>query len=245
MDWKEAGLNQDSDILSFLVGKTLAILSLDVAQAIYTGDYLKLRWKPIQLGSVLAYEIAYVRMNRQVLNSALSISDMNTKPTTTKASVPEPNFSCATGFDSVGRHTNNTSQVTTGWDANSQTRQINMGFYSAIVNTCFSTIDFYSSMKGAGAVFSPPPDPTLIFLPVQAVLPTIPNPLYLAHQVPLPVAQYADTPDTPDTITNGMRYSKFGISTASSLALYGWLWYKNMKETGDFKCPAPNPPRTL
>jgi len=244
MDWKEAGLNQDSDILSFLVGKTLVTLSLDVAQAIYTGDYLKLRWKPVQLGSVLAYEIAYVRMNREVLNYAVSINQMNTRPTASKPSVPDANFSCPTGFDMLNEHTTDSSQVRNGWDTNSQTRQLNMGFYSAIVNSFLSTVDFYSSMKGAGAVFSPPPDPTLTFLQVVAV-PAIINPLYVAHAVPLPVAQYADSPDTPDTIITGMRYSKFGISAGSSLALYGWLWYKNMKETADFKCPAPKPPRTL
>ena len=245
MDWKEAGLNQDADILWFLVGKTLVVLSLDVAQALYTKDYQSLMLKPVKLGSVLAYEIAYVRLNREVLNSAVSIKyPINTVAlSNTIGYVPAPEVACATGFGNSGDHTTKSSAVIF-WDLNSKTRQINMGFYSVVVHSCFSIIDYFVALKGAGYLFDPEPAPTFTFVPVQAVLPTIVNPLHLANQVPLPVAQYAD-PAPADNVLTGIKYGKEGISTASTLTLYVWLWYKNMKETSEFNCPKPDPPKTL
>lgn len=245
MDWKEAGLNQDADILWFLVGKTLVVLSLDVIQALYTKDYQSLMLKPVKLGSVLAYEIAYVRLNREVLNLAVDIKyPINTVTlTNTVGYVPPPNVACATGFSNSGDHTTITKNVVF-WDINSQDRQIRMGFYSALMNSCFSIIDYFVAMKGAGHLFDPAPAPTFTFVPVQAVLPTIVNPLHLANQVPLPVAQYAD-PAPADNVLTGIKYGKEGLSTVSSIALYVWLWYKNMKETVDFKCPKPEPSKTL
>lgn len=242
MDWKEAGLNQDADILLFLVSKTLVVLSLDAVQAIYTGDYQSLLLKPIKLGSVLAYEIAYVRLNREVLNSAVSISRLNTRTNTT-GFIPDARFSCPTGFNKKDEHTTNSQEVLS-WDLNSETRQLNMGFYSALINSVLSIIDYFVALKGAGQVFSPEPSPTLTFYPVQAVLPSIPNPLHLANQVPLPVAQYADPPAS-DGVLSILKYGKSGLSGLSTVGLYAWLWYKNMKETADFKCPPSNPPKTL
>jgi hypothetical protein len=245
MDWKEAGLNQDADILWFLVGKTLVVLSLDVIQAIYTKDYQSLMLKPVKLGSVLAYEIAYVRLNREVLNSAVAIKyPINTVHlSNTVGYVPAPPVACATGFGISGGHTTRSSDVRY-WDINSQTRQVNMGAYSAVVNSILSIIDYFVALKGAGHLFDPAPAPTFTFVPVQAVLPTIVNPLHLANQVPLPVAQYAD-PAPADNVLTGIKYGKEGLSTVSSIALYVWLWYKNMKETADFKCPKPEPSKTL
>jgi hypothetical protein len=135
MDWKEAGLNQDADILWFLVGKTLVVLSLDVVQAVYTKDYQAFLWKPVKLGSVLAYEIAYVRLNREVLNTALSLKyPINTVHLSNATDyLPAPSVACATGFSTSGDHTTKSSAVSF-WDINSQTRQLNMGAYSAIVN---------------------------------------------------------------------------------------------------------------
>jgi hypothetical protein len=245
MDWKEAGLNQDADILWFLVGKTLFVLSLDVVQAVYTQDYQSLMLKPVKLGSVLAYEIAYVRLNREVLNTSLEIKyGMNTKPlANSNTYVPDPSIACPTGFTKYFTHSTDPKNIF-HWDVNSRDRQLNMGFYSGIVNSFFSTIDYYVALKGAGHVFRPEPPPTLTFLPVQAVLPAIVNPLYLAHQVPLPVAQYAD-PAPADNVLTGIQYGKLGVSGLSTVGLYAWLWYKNMKETSEFKCPPQEPPRTL
>lgn len=233
MDWKEAGLNQDADILSFLVTKNLAILSLDVAKAVYTGDYMRLLIKPIQIGSVLAYEIGYVRLNRAVLNSALAVSPMNTLGS-------EGSYTCDTGFENKNQPSSDVNKIVY-WNNNAQTRGLNMGFYSAIANTILSLGNLGASLNLSGINYTPQPTVQVPLVPVAIV-----NPLHIARQMPLPVAQYYVEPDsTPDSLIENIKYGKLAVGVSSSLTLYVWLWYKNMKETSEFKCPPKEPSKTL
>lgn len=229
IDWNESGLNKDSDVLTFLLAKNSLMLGIDVVQAVRSGNYTQPIRKAIQHGGLFAYEIGMVRLNRAVLDFNLETSRMQA------SSYMNPNMNCDSGYDRKGervsKHNRSSTNPIVDYDNTAMKRQFTMFFWSLLCNGVLGAVQTAAGLSVTGVPQHPPPNFTLPLPngPINVV-----NPLHVANNL---------LPNLPvdvviaDPIVNNLRSAKGYISAGSSLALYIWLFAKNMKETGEYKCP--------
>jgi len=229
IDWNESGLNKDSDILTFLLAKNSLMLGIDVVQAVRSGNYTQPVRKAIQHGGLFAYEIGMVRLNRAVLDFNLETSRMQAGP------YRNPTFTCDSGYNAKGERVSKSNRSSTNqivdYDSNYGSRQFTMFWWSFLCNGVFGVVQTAAGLSVTGIPQHPPPN-LAIPLPNGAI--NVVNPLHVANNL---------LPNLPvdvviaDPIVNNLRSAKGYLSAGSSLALYIWLFAKNMKETGEYKCP--------